>query len=73
MSNSSAQPFLYTPREAAVLLYSPSEAAKILGICRASVYNLIGRGELRAVKLGRSTRISVAELHRLAGGSDGTP
>ena len=38
--------------------------------CRASVYNEITRGELRAVKIGRSTRIPVTELERLLAGSD---
>lgn len=48
--------------------YSPAEAAEALGICRATVYNLIARGDLRVIKLGRSTRISASELHRLLGG-----
>lgn len=51
------------------LALSPAAAAEALGICRASIYNLIKRGELRAVKIGRSTRIPVAELERLIGGS----
>ncbi len=38
--------------------------------CRASVYNEITRGDLRAVKIGRSTRIPVTELERLLAGSD---
>jgi len=46
---------------------SPAEAAHALGICRASIYNLIGRGELRASKIGRSTRIPITEIERLAG------
>ena len=46
---------------------SPAEAAAMLGLCRASIYNLISRGDLRAQKIGRSTRISISEIRRLAG------
>lgn len=51
--------------------YTPAEAATALGLCRASIYNLMARGELRYVKLGRSTRIPAAELDRLLGASSG--
>ena len=53
------------------LAYSPAEAASALGVCRATIYNLITRGELRVIKLGRSTRITASELDRLlsAGGA----
>lgn len=50
------------------LALSPAELAEALGICRASVYNLIARGELHVIKIGRSTRIPIAEAIRLAGG-----
>jgi len=39
----------------------------MLGVCRASIYNMISRRELRAVKLGRSVRIPAAELARVTG------
>lgn len=45
---------------------SPAEAASLLGVCRATVYNLIGRGELHAFKVGRCTRIAFSEVQRLA-------
>ena len=51
------------------LAYRVPEAAEALGICRAHVYNLITRGELRAVKIGGSTRIPATELARLLGDS----
>ena len=51
--------------------YTPAEFATTLGVCRATVYNMITRGELRFVKLGRSTRIPAAELDRLLGVSSG--
>ena len=50
---------------------SPAEAAAMLGICRATIYNLISRGELRAQKIGRSTRIPITEIERLAGFTPG--
>ena len=46
---------------------SPAEAARMLGICRATIYNLINRGELKYQKIGRSTRIPITEIERLAG------
>ena len=51
--------------------YTPAEAATALGLCRASIYNLMARGELRYVKLGRSTRIPASELDRLVGTAGG--
>jgi excisionase family DNA binding protein len=46
------------------LCYSPVEAAKNLGIGRSTVFNLLARGELKAVKLGTRTLISAEELQR---------
>lgn len=45
-------------------LYSPAQAAEVLSLSRQHVYNLISRGELRAVKIGRATRITADELER---------
>lgn len=44
------------------LAVSPAEAAQMTGLSRATIYNLIERGELRRSKIGRSTRIPVADL-----------
>jgi len=52
------------------LAYSPAEAAEVIGVCRATIYNLIGRGDLRVTKIGRATRIPITELRRLAGLTD---
>lgn len=49
------------------IAYSPTEAAQVLGITRASIYNMINRGELRRYKVGRLTRINAAEVHALVG------
>ena len=47
------------------LAYTPQEAATALGVCRATIYNLLTRGEINAVKIGRATRIPAAELERV--------
>ena len=49
------------------LAYSPAELAEALGVTRQTVHNLIRRGELRAVKIGRTTRIPASEALRIAG------
>jgi excisionase family DNA binding protein len=46
--------------------YRPAEAAEALGVSVATIYRLIGRGEIRAVKIGRAVRIHRDELERLA-------
>jgi excisionase family DNA binding protein len=56
------------------LLVTATEAATILGVGRTKLYELINRGELRPVHIGRSLRVPVAELERFvdalrAGGS----
>lgn len=44
---------------------SPAEFGKAIGVSRATVYNLIARGEVRYSKIGRSTRIPVTEIERV--------
>ncbi len=44
------------------LLLRPEEAAEALPVGRDRIYELMGSGFLRSVKLGRSRRIPVAEL-----------
>jgi excisionase family DNA binding protein len=39
-------------------LYSPVEAARVMGLSRSSIYNLLNRGELKSVHIGKSRRIS---------------
>lgn len=44
------------------LLVSPVEAARRLGVGRTQVYELLGRGEIKSVKIGGSRRIVVDSL-----------
>lgn len=46
-------------------LYKVSSAMKRLDVCRATIYRMIGRGELDLVKVGRATRITSASLDRV--------
>ena len=46
------------------LLLTPEEAAQVLRIGRTTVYALMKSGELRPVHIGRSCRISQAEVER---------
>jgi excisionase family DNA binding protein len=44
--------------------YSPSDAAKVIGVSRSTLFNLLARGDLKARKLGTRTLITTAELER---------
>lgn len=44
------------------LSVSPADAAAMLGVSRGTIYNLMNRGELRRVRIGRSVRLRVADL-----------
>ena len=46
------------------LLLDTVQAGRVLGVCRTTVYQLINKGELHPVYLGRCCRISWAELER---------
>jgi excisionase family DNA binding protein len=45
------------------LLVTLQEAGQMLGLSERSIYNLIDAGELRVVKMGRSSRVTVADVH----------
>ena len=49
---------------AEALLLTPEEAAHVLRVGRTTVYALMKAGELRPVHIGRSCRLSRAELER---------
>jgi excisionase family DNA binding protein len=42
-----------------------NDAARMIGVGRTKLYELISNGELETVKIGKSTRITTASLHRL--------
>jgi excisionase family DNA binding protein len=46
------------------LLLTPEEAAKVLRVGRTTIYALMKADEVRPVHIGRSCRISLAELER---------
>jgi excisionase family DNA binding protein len=45
--------------------HRPREAARLLGISVPTLYRMLGRGEITAVKLGRATIITDDELARV--------
>lgn len=45
------------------LLIRPVEAFEIIGVSRSTGYALISAGEIPAVRIGRSVRIPVEQLH----------
>src|SRR3954469_25303524 len=55
------------------LLLTPEEAATLLRVGRTTVYALMKAGDLRPVHIGRSCRISHAELERFAARLDAPP
>lgn len=42
-----------------------NEAARMIGVGRTKLYELIAAGEVETVKLGKSTRVTTASLHDL--------
>ncbi|MEU1303318.1 helix-turn-helix domain-containing protein [Streptomyces shenzhenensis] len=44
-------------------LYRADEVAKLLGVGLTTAKSLIGSGELRSVKIGRSRRVPAEALH----------
>ncbi|MCC7388145.1 MAG: helix-turn-helix domain-containing protein [Phycisphaerales bacterium] len=46
-------------------LVTVSRTAELLAISERSAWRLISTGELRAIKLGRSTRVMVESIDRL--------
>ena len=52
------------------LLFTFQETAFALGVCERTARNLVARGELRAVRIGRSVRVPLEEIRRIAGGAE---
>ena len=54
--------WLLSSEEVPPILFTPEEVARLLGIGRSRVYDLIRTRELRSVKVGCSRRISARAL-----------
>lgn len=48
--------------------YTVKQVSEVLQVTPMTVYRLISRGELSAVRIGRCVRIAQSELDRLTGG-----
>ena len=55
-----------------VLLLSVEETARLLSLSRSTVYNLIARGVLASVKIGRSRRITWQAINRFVASLEGS-
>jgi excisionase family DNA binding protein len=53
------------------LLVTPREAANALSICEKTLWSLTKRGELPAVRIGRSVRYDVTDLQAFINGQKG--
>lgn len=42
-----------------------NDAARMIGVGRTKLYELISSGELETVKIGKATRVTTASLHKL--------
>lgn len=49
-------------------LLTVAATAETLGVCRQTVWNLINRGELESIKIGRARRIKAASVLALING-----
>lgn len=49
-----------------------NDAARMIGVGRTKLYELIAAGEVETVKLGKSTRITTASLYNLVRRQRGT-
>jgi excisionase family DNA binding protein len=50
-----------------------NEAARMIGVGRTKLYELIAAGEVETVKLGKATRITTASLRDLVRRQRGAP
>lgn len=50
------------------LVLTIPEACHALSVGRSTVYSLIGQGRLKAVKIGKATRITVESIRAVAAG-----
>ena len=55
------------------IVLTPAETMDVLGVGKNTMYRLLNSGELRAVRIGRSWRISDSALERFMAGNDERP
>ena len=53
-------------RQSERLLLTTNEAAHRLGIGRSKLYELVGKGQIRTVRIGRAVRVPTREVERYA-------
>ncbi len=63
----------HSPTDMERLLLTPEQAAEVLSVGRTTVYALMKEGKRRPVHIGRSTRLSRAELERYVSRLDAPP
>ncbi len=61
------------PVDDAPLLLRAEEAARLLGLGRSKVFEMLATGELPAVRIGRAVRVSRASLERWVRDQTGEP
>ncbi|MGC4251051.1 MAG: helix-turn-helix domain-containing protein [Sphingobium sp.] len=54
-----------TPLPSEPICVRVNDAARMIGVGRTKLYELIAAGEVETVKLGKATRITTASLHDL--------
>ena len=54
-----------TPPPIEPICVKVNDAARMIGVGRTKLYELISSGELETIKIGKATRITTASLHRL--------
>jgi len=55
-----------SPRADSPLLLRIPEAARLLGVSRSTMYELMAKGEVQVVRIGRSVRVARADVERMA-------
>ena len=54
-----------TPHQIEPICVKVNDAARMIGVGRTKLYELIAAGEVDVVKLGKSTRVTTASLRAL--------
>ncbi len=53
--------------------YTVAEAALLIGVSRSTAYELVARGDLRAIRLGRRWAVPVSTVAEIVGDDIDTP